>query len=62
MLQDQQKTKVKRPPNGNDSSLETVDMSGQVPQVDDILAEVDKALKAANNLIEVVTPQKSCSC
>jgi len=62
MLQDRFRKKTKRPVGGGDSSLETIDITDQVPQIDDVLAEVDKALKKAQQLEQQVQPQKSCGC
>jgi len=45
MLFDRQKTNTQRPGSSSaGASLETQDMRQQVPQVNDILAEIDKAL------------------
>lgn len=62
MLQDRFRRKTKRPPSGGDSSLETVDITDRVPQVDDVLAEVDKAIKKAMQIEEQVRPQERCGC
>lgn len=62
MLQDRFRKKTKRPNTGGDSSLETVDISDQVPEVDDVLDEVDKALKKATELEQQVRPQDLCTC
>jgi hypothetical protein len=62
MLQDRFRKKTKRPVGGGDSSLETVDITDQVPQIDDVLAEVDKALEKAQQLEQQVRPQDSCTC
>ncbi len=62
MLQDRFPKKTKRLSSGSDSSLETVDITDQVPQIDDVLAEVDKALKRAQQLEQQVRSQGHCSC
>jgi hypothetical protein len=62
MLQDRFRKKTKRPVGGGDSSLETIDITDQVPQIDDVLAEVDKALKKARHLEQQVRLQKYCGC
>jgi hypothetical protein len=62
MLQDRFRRKTKRPTGGGDSSLETIDITEQVPQIDDVLAEVDKALKKAQQLEEQLRPQDRCRC
>jgi len=62
MLQDRFRKKTKRPVGGGDSSLETIDITDQLPQIDDVLAEVDKALKKAQQLEQQVPPQDLCTC
>lgn len=62
MLLDRFRKKTKRPSGGGDSSLETVDITDQVPQIDDVLAEVDKALKKALELEDQVRPLGRCGC
>lgn len=62
MLQDRFRKKTKRPSGGGDSSLEMVDITGQVPQIDDVLAEVDKALEKAQQLEKQIRPQSRCGC
>lgn len=49
MLQDRFRKK-KRPSGGGDSSLDEVNIADQVPQIDDVLAKVDKALEMAGQL------------
>lgn len=62
MLQDRFRKKTKRSSGGGDLSLETVDITNQVPQIDDVLAEVDKALKKAQWLKEQIRPRDHCTC
>lgn len=62
MLQDRFRKKTNRPGGGNNSSLETVDITDQVPKVDDVLAEVDKAIEKAKRIEEQVQPQRTCGC
>ncbi len=63
MLQDRFRKKIKRPTDGSGSSLETVGIADQVPQIDDVLAEVDKALEKALQLeLQMQPPQNSCGC
>lgn len=50
MLQDRFRKKTKRPVGGGDSSLETVDITDQLPQIDDVLAEVDAAIEKADQI------------
>lgn len=62
MLQDQLRKKAKRPPGGGDASLETVDIKDQVPNIDDVLGEVNKALKSAEKVLDQIRPVNSCTC
>lgn len=62
MLQDRFRKKTNGPLGGGDTSLETVDITDQVPQIDDVLAEVDKALEKAAKLEEQLRPQRGCGC
>ncbi|MBI3956751.1 MAG: hypothetical protein HY340_02070 [Candidatus Kerfeldbacteria bacterium] len=57
MLQDRFRKKTKQPAGSSDASLVTADLTDQVPQIDDVLAEVDKAIKKAQ-LLE----KKLCTC
>lgn len=50
MLRDWFRKKTKRPSGGGDSSLETANITDQVLQIDDVLAEVDAAIKKAENI------------
>ncbi len=67
MLQDRFRKKTKGPGPGGSSSLETTDISDQVPEVDDVLAGVDKALKLADSINEQMRREQSksqggCTC
>jgi|GEM_PF-2329174 len=62
MLQDRFRRKTNRPTGGGNSSLETIDIAEQVPQIDDVLAEVDNALKMAEQLKEQLRLQGRCGC
>ncbi len=70
MIHDRFRKKTKRPTAGGDASIETTDISDQVPQVDDVLAEVDQAIAKAENLVtqsrlrqlEKDRKQNSCPC
>lgn len=62
MLQDRFRKKRKRPSGGGDSSLETVDITDQVPQIDDVLTEVDKALEKIQQLEKQLRPRGICGC
>ena len=57
MKQDQQTHVTKRPSNGGetDEAMEFQDLSGQVPQVDDLLSEIDQ-------LLQDTKPQDRCRC
>jgi hypothetical protein len=57
MKQDQQVHVTKRPSNGGetDEAMEFQDLSGQVPQVDDLLSEIDQ-------LLQDTKPQDRCRC
>lgn len=57
MKQDQQVHVTKRPSNGGETGevMEFQDLSGQVPQVDDLLSEIDQLLKDTK-------PQDRCHC
>lgn len=50
MLQDRFRKKIIRPTGGGNSSSEITDITDQVPQIDDVLAEVDSAVNAATDL------------
>ncbi len=52
MLLDFFKKKVKRPPNGGSSSFGEQDSRKEVPKVENVLDEVDKALRGAEQLRE----------
>jgi len=56
MLQDRLRKKTKRPSGDGDLSLEMADISNQVPQIDDVLAEVDAAIKKADQIQEWTKP------
>lgn len=62
MIFDRFRKKKHKPTGNGDSSLETVDISGQVPNVDDVLAQVDKALKEASKLENQLRPPDRCGC
>lgn len=62
MLQDRFRKKSRRSFEGNNTSLETVSIADQVPQVDDVLAEVDRALRLAQELEANVRRQDRCGC
>jgi hypothetical protein len=62
MIYDRFRKKSHRPTGGGSSSLATADISEQVPETDDILAEIDKALETAGQLEEQLRPQDRCSC
>lgn len=62
MFQDRFRKKTKRPTGAGDSSLNTVDITDQVPQIDDVLAKVNEALKTARQLEEQISPQGRCGC
>lgn len=53
-MQDQEHKKVNRPKGGSGADLELEDISGQVPEIDDILAEVDKAIAKADSIENAV--------
>lgn len=56
MLLDQKKPKTQRPTNGNGSaSLELEDLQASVPEVDDLVDEIDK-------LLAKTAPQERCWC
>lgn len=53
----------KNAPNGaGDSSLETADITDQVPQIDDVLASVEAALEKADALEQRLKPQEQDRC
>lgn len=59
MLLDKSQKKAKETPIATSASpLKTGDMSNQVPEVDDVLAEVDRALEKAEK-IEQMLPARS---
>lgn len=62
MLQDHLHKKAKRPLADAGASLETVDVSGQVPDIQNVLDEVDKALLGADKVLEQIRPVNSCTC
>lgn len=63
MLQDRFRKKAKRPSNRGDSSFETMDITEQVPQIDDVLIDVDRAIKNAEQLEkDIRPPQDHCVC
>lgn len=64
MFLDRFRKKTKRPPSGGNSSLETIDISKEVPQIDDVLAKVDKAINDAKQIEEELRPRPRdrCSC
>lgn len=37
-------------PNGGDSSLELSDISGEVPEIDDVLSDIDAAIQVADDV------------
>lgn len=61
-MQDRFRRKTKRPTGGGDSSLETIDITKQVPQINDVLAAVDGALEEARQLEKQLRPQGRCGC
>ena len=61
MLQDRFRKKT-WPTGGGALSPETVDITGQVPQIDVVIAEVDEALKKVQQLEEQISPQRRCGC
>ena len=63
MLQDNQRTKTKKPGGGGGPALELEEVTNQTPGVDDILLEVDRAIKKAKDLqLELSKPQSTCGC
>lgn len=64
MILDQFRRKTRRPTGGGNSSLETTDITDQVPQIEDVLAEVDKAIDKANRIEDQIQPQSHgfCGC
>lgn len=64
--------KKKKNPNDNDSDIDIVDLSDQIPKIDDVLGTVNRALRKAGNLkakIEKekqikkeIRPQRRCGC
>lgn len=62
MLQERFRKKFKIPSSGNDSSVEMIDVGEQVPEVDEVLAEVDKALENARKLEKQLRPVSRCGC
>jgi len=50
MLQDKFNRKKNNPLNGGTADSDIMDISGTAPDIDDILAEVDKAMAGAENL------------
>lgn len=60
MIFDKHKAKTQRPNSGTaGASMETQDMRQQVPQVNDILAEIDKALDMSQSSRK---KKDSCVC
>lgn len=62
MLQDQLRKKAKRPPTNAGAPLETADVSGQVPDIENVLDEVNKALLGAEKVLDQIRPVDSCTC
>lgn len=63
MIQDQ--VTVTTPPRkGNDSTFDLVDISGQVPDIDELLMELDASLGEAKRTLEGFesTARKGCGC
>lgn len=48
--------------NGSGSSLETTDIAEQVPETEDVLAEIDKALEKAEVITDLLRPRKQDRC
>lgn len=61
MLQESLRKKAKKPTKGGESSFETTDISGQVPDIDDVLADIEAALKSAERIEAQIRPQ-GCGC
>lgn len=62
MLRDRFRKKIQRSPDKSGSFLEAVDITDQVPQIDDVLAEVDKAIEKAQQLEQRARSQDHCTC
>lgn len=62
MLLDRFRKKKQNPPNGNGAPLEVTDVTKQVPQIDDVLAQVDQALRRAQKIEEPINPVGFCGC
>ncbi len=62
MILDRFRKKTKSPNGSGSAALETTDISKEVPEVDDVLAEVDRALRKATELQEQLRPQERCGC
>ena len=56
MLQDKVQKKARRP--GGNGSLDLSDLTDEIPEVDDILDEVNKAIKRADRLKSKLTTRK----
>ena len=56
MQLDQKKPTTQRPTNGNDNTpLELKDLKAEVPEVDNLVSEIDK-------LLQKTQPQRGCGC
>jgi hypothetical protein len=62
LLQDRFRKKEKRPTGGGGSSLDTTDIACQVPKIDDVLEEVDKAIEKANQIQRQLPGEQCCIC
>jgi hypothetical protein len=63
MIQDRFRKKTKNPPSGGKSSLDMLTEKTSAPQIEDVLAEIDKALEKADRLeYELNRPLSSCGC
>lgn len=62
MQQDRAPKKTKRRLGNNDSTAGTIDIIDQVPEIEDVLAEVDAALRKAEQIHEAIQPRDVCGC
>lgn len=62
VLLDHQQKKIRRFPGQSGLSTGVTDITGEVPNIEDVLAEVDAALKKADQLQETLEPKKHRGC
>ncbi len=63
MIQDWHKKKKKNPNDkGDDLSLELEDISAKIPEIDNLLDEIEKSIKIAEKIQEETRVIDRCTC